>query len=55
MALEAGKAVVAAFFDDLLGARIVGHRIAVIEHLVAGLRQQQVALGLRDGGHVERR
>ena len=50
---EPGKAVVAAVFDDLRGACVVGDGVAVVEHLVAGLRQQQIALGLRDGGNVE--
>ena len=39
VALESGKSVVAAVLDDLRGACIVGHRITLIEHLVAGLRQ----------------
>jgi hypothetical protein len=45
--------VVAAFEHGLAGAGVVGDGGAVVEHLVAGLDHQPVALGAGDGGHVD--
>src|SRR5688572_24872633 len=49
---EALQAVIAALDHDLLGARVARHRLAVIEHLVAGLDQQQIT-SRRDARHEE--
>src|SRR5688572_4272940 len=52
VARKALQAVVAAVDHHLLGARIARHRLAIVEHLVAGLDQQKVA-PRRDARHVE--
>src|SRR5467141_2355258 len=44
MLRKALQAVIASLRDDLFRARIPGDGLAVVEHLVAGLDQQQVAL-----------
>src|SRR5688572_9242763 len=46
------QAVIAALDHDLLGPRVAGHRLPVIEHLVARLDQQQIT-AWRDARHVE--
>src|SRR5437764_9976065 len=51
---KARKRVVPALHHALQRARIEGGRLAVVEHLVAGLRDEPVALGTGDARHVQR-
>ena len=44
MLWKAAQAVIATLDHDLLRARVALQRLAIVEHLVAGFYQQQVAL-----------
>src|SRR5688572_21554309 len=52
MLRKALQAMVPAGNDELLGAGVTLHRLAIVEHLIARLDDQQVALR-RDAGQVE--
>ena len=46
---KAPQAVVAAFDYDLSRALVFFHRLAIVEHLISGFHQQQVALRMNAG------
>ena len=53
MALKTGKTVIAAGFDTVWRTRVVAYRIAIIQHLIAGLDQQKIAFRTADLGNIQ--
>src|SRR4051812_9764432 len=51
---KARERVVSALHDALQRAVVIGGRLAVVEHFIAGLDNEPVAPGARHGIHVER-